>query len=82
MKIKKVQTINVVFENKDTTPSNGTTKVRSSWYQDYGFTISNSLPWYMRGNDRQHGNSCGIFAFRNDSGGAFLYISYRIVLTP
>ena len=44
-KTSKVQTINVVFENKDTTPSNGTTK--DSWLTHPAFTSFDSNGFWV-----------------------------------
>ncbi len=62
-------------------PDNNT-RYKSSWYNDYANFIRFSYPWFVRGGYWIFGTESGSFAFSNDTGGAFTYFSYRIVLAP
>ena len=62
-------------------PDNGT-RNKSSWYKDYAHFDTSSFPWFVRGGNRSHGTTSGVFAFYNSNGGTYALISFRIVLTP
>ena len=60
----------------------GGTRNKSSWYKGYGFFADSSHFWFARGGRWDNGNISDAFAFGSDSGGAYTYSSFRIVLAP
>ncbi|MCI8575338.1 MAG: hypothetical protein HFI09_02605, partial [Bacilli bacterium] len=52
-----------------------------SWYDDCGWLVSSSVPWFDRGNSFRYGKDAGIFMFGSDTGGAWDSASFRIVLS-
>ena len=68
------------FESKNY--SDGTTRYRSSWYEDYAHFVYTTAPWFERGGSWYYGNNTGMFSFTNSNGGALQVTAFRIVLTP
>ena len=65
------------------TDIDGNKRNKSSWYRDFSYFLSTSVPWTSRGSHSSNGTGAGIFAFRAlYAGDARLSITYRIVLTP
>ena len=60
----------------------GTTRNKSSWYKDYALFANSSGAWFLHGGRWNYGNTSGIFAFSDASGGMGVNASYRIVLAP
>ena len=59
-----------------------TTRNKSSWYKDYALFANSSGAWFLHGGRWNYGNTSGIFAFSDASGGMGVNASYRIVLAP
>ena len=62
-------------------PDNNT-RYKSSWYKDYAFFVSSSIPWLARGGGLDDGTSSGVFAYTTSFGTMRANSSYRIVLAP
>ena len=62
-------------------PDNNT-RYKSSWYKDYAFFVSSSIPWLARGGGLHDGTSSGVFAYTTSFGTMRANSSYRIVLAP
>ena len=60
----------------------GTTRNKSSWHKDYALFANSSGAWFLHGGRWNYGNTSGIFAFSDASGGMGVNASYRIVLAP
>ncbi len=54
---------------------------RSTWGFDYSYYINASIPWFERGGCYDRGILAGSFAFHRETGTAYNYISFRLVLT-
>ena len=55
---------------------------KSSWYGDFAYFASSSLPWFSRGGHWSNGTESGAFAFDYLSGTTYTGSSFRVVLTP
>ncbi len=55
---------------------------RTSWYGDSASFVGPNPSWFVRGGNWYNGNSSGIFAFSNGTGGVYTVVSFRVVLTP
>ncbi len=53
----------------------------STWYDDYVVFVGESSPWFVRGAHYSHSNIAGTFVFDRDTGKAYNYASFRLVLT-
>ena len=62
-------------------PDNNT-RYKSSWYKDYAFFVSSSIPWLARGGGLHDGTSSGVFAYTTSLGTMSANYSFRIVLAP
>ncbi|MGM9834908.1 MAG: hypothetical protein ACI31M_03940, partial [Bacilli bacterium] len=60
----------------------GTSKYHNSWYADNSYFVYSSCPWFRRGGSASYGVLAGQFNFFRDTGTAFTYISFRLVLAP
>ena len=68
------------FKNSD--DLDGGARPKSSWYKNYSNFAYSSNPWFIRGSTWNGGTISGAFAFSRDFGGAHIYNSFRIVMTP
>ena len=67
---------------QSTVDSDNKSRYKSSWYSDFGYFLSASVPWFRRGGTPSNGKNAGIFAFHNEGGRADNSNTFRIVLTP
>ena len=54
----------------------------NSWYDDFSYFISSSVPWLHRGGGYYNGSIASQFNFSRNTGGANYLLSFRIVLSP
>jgi hypothetical protein len=62
--------------------SDGISKYHNSWYADVGYFLNPSYSWITRGGDFYYGALAGSFHFDSYTGEPYVYISFRIVLSP
>ena len=55
---------------------------KSNWYQDYGYFVTSSTPWFARGGAGYSNSNAGSFAFSYDTGGMTSVLSFRVLLAP
>ena len=60
----------------------GTTRNKSSWYDERATFVYNSNSWFMRSGAWNEGSNAGIFNFIYNTGAMTTGRTYRIVLTP
>ena len=60
----------------------GTTRNKSSWYDERATFVYNSNSWFMRSGAWNEGSGAGIFNFIYNTGAMTTGRTYRIVLTP
>ena len=61
--------------------SDNVQRYHSTWDTDNADFVDSSYPWLNRGGDYYHGVIAGSFASNRDTGVAYNYISFRLVLT-
>ena len=54
----------------------------SNWYATGSSFVDSTYPWFTRGGGCSNGVVAGQFAFVRDTGAAYNYIGFRIVLSP
>ena len=57
------------------------TRQIGSWYDDEGWFVWSSAPWFLRSGDHTIGSDAGMFAFNNNDGRASNDYSFRVVLS-
>ncbi len=60
----------------------GNMRHRTSWYSDLAHFVNLKFSWFERGGYWDSGLTSGSFAFDHHTGGAYSYLSFRIVLIP
>ena len=66
---------------KEQDPDNNS-RIKSSWNGDFAYFVASSVPWFRRGGCWGSGTGSGAFVFSHNSGTAYTYISFRVVLAP
>ena len=59
---------------------NGDAYHTSSWYGDYGYFVTATGPWFVRGGYWSHGSIAGVFTFSTHPGGGSVGYSFRVIL--
>ena len=66
---------------KSYSDGDGTSRYHNSWYADYSDFVESSYPWFVRGGGYYNGVLSGQFIFSRDTGGAYSFHCFRLVLT-
>ena len=53
----------------------------AGWYSDYAAFVTSSYPWFLRGGYYVNEDNVGVFNFANNTGDAYIYYGFRVVLS-